>query len=156
MHYPRYELSVNDDFTVFGFISMGQKGRIQKAIKYSMTLNPQVYNLGFGDIISVNETTGEVEIDDQTISNNGDIRMVLSTVAHSVYIFTQHHPDVLVLFGGGNKAKVRLYRMVLSKYYEEVTQMFVVYCAVRNVKGQIINVPFSPHEDVEGFFIRRK
>jgi len=156
MDFPKYELSANADFTVFEFISGGHNGSIRKAIKYTQTLNHDVYNMGFGDIISENEATGEVEIDDEAVSNNGDIEKVLATVAYSFYAFTARYPGVLVLFGGSNTAKVRLYRMVISKYYGEITKTFLVYGAVRNPKGQIVNVPFSPNDNVEGYFVKRR
>lgn len=156
MDFPSYELSANADLTVFEFTSIGKKGTIQKAIKYSQTSNRQVYNLGFGDIIYTNEQTGEVEIDDEAVTNNGDIGKVLGTVASSVYAFTERYPDVLVVFGGSNAAKVRLYRMVLSKHYDEITRSFMIFGAEHNEKGQLVNVPFSFDDNVEGYFIRRR
>jgi hypothetical protein len=155
MNYQKYELLVNTDFTVFEFISSGKNGEIQKAIKYTQTLNPDVYNLGFGDIISYNEETGEVEIDDDIVSNNGDIAMILATVAYSAAIFIKHNPNVMVLFGSSNAAKLRLYRMAISRNFEEISKTFHVFGAVRNDMGQIINVPFEANDDFIGFFVRR-
>lgn len=156
MNFPSYELSANADLTVFEFTSIGKNGTIQKAIKYSQTSNPQVYNLGFGDIIFFNDQTGEVEIDDEAETNNGDIAKVLGTVASSVYAFTELYPEALVLFGGSNAAKVRLYRMILSKYLDEITYSFMIFGAVHNERGQLINVPFSVDDDVDGYFIRTR
>lgn len=156
MNYQKYELLVNPDFTVYEFISSGKNGEIQKAIKYTQTLNPDVYNMGFGDIMSNNEETGEVAIDDTIISNNGDLVMILATVVYSAEIFTQHYPNVMVLFGSSNNAKLRLYRMAISKYFEEISKTFHVFGAVRNSAGQIVNVPFDPNGHFIGFFVRRK
>jgi hypothetical protein len=155
MNFPRYELSANADLTVFEFTSIGKNGTIQKAIKYSQTSNSQVYNLGFGDIIFSNEQTGEVEIDDEAVTNNGDIGQVLGTVAASVYAFTERYPEAFVLFGGSDTAKVRLYRMILSRYYDEITRTFLLFGAEHNKRGQLVNVPFSFDDNVEGYFIKR-
>jgi hypothetical protein len=156
MIHPKYDLSANADFTVFEFVSTGKNGPIQKAIKYSQTLNEGVYNMGFGDIVSSNEATGEVEIDDISISNNGDLQKVLATVAWSAYAFTGRYPKAFVLFGSSNPAKTRLYRMALSRNLAEISETFLLFGAVRNAQGQLANVPFDPAMDAEGYFVRRK
>ncbi len=155
MNTPKYELSANADFTVFEFASTGKNGTIHKAIKYTQTLNENVYNLGFGDIIFSNEATGEVEVDDANLSNNGDLDSVIATVVYSVYIFTSHHPGAHVLFGSSDKARMRLYRMFLSRNMDEISKNFTVFGAVHNEQGQLVNVPFSASMDVEGYFVRR-
>lgn len=156
MMHAKYELSANPDFTVFEFTSTGKNGPIQKAIKYTQTLNKDVYNLGFGDIISSNETTGEVEIDDIGISNNGDLQQVLATVAYSAYAFTERYPKAFILFGSSDKAKLRLYRMMLSHNLTEITKTFLLFGAIHNEQGQLINISFDPTQDVDGYFVRRK
>lgn len=149
-----YELSANADFTVFEFTSSGKNGRIRKAIKFTQTLNGNVYNLGFGDIVFSDEAT--IEIDDDTLSNNGDLEKVIATVVHSVYLFVEHHPDMYILFGSSNKAKLRMYRMFLSRNLTQILQSFTVYGAIHNEKGQLVNVPFNSATDVDGYFVIRK
>lgn len=154
MDYKGYLLSANADFTLFEFISTGSKGIIRKAIKYTQTLNQDVYNLGFGDIVFSDDTT--IEIDDSTLSNNGDLDKVIATIVASIYVFVGHHPKAYVLFGSSNNAKLRLYRMFLSRHYEEISQVFVVFGAIHNIEGRLINVPFDPSANVEGYFIRKR
>jgi hypothetical protein len=153
MDTQKYELSANADFTVFEFTSTGKNGVIRKAIKYSKTLNENVYNLGFGDIIFSDETT--IEVDDTNLSNNGDLDKVIATVVYSIYVFTQHYPEAYVLFGSSNPAKVRLHRMIISRNYEAITKNFLVFGAVHNEQGQLVNVPFSTSDDVKGYFVTR-
>jgi hypothetical protein len=43
-----YELSFNENLTVFRFTSEGPKGRIKKVIEFS-EFEKDVWNLGFGD-----------------------------------------------------------------------------------------------------------
>jgi len=154
MESPKYELSANADFTVFEFTSTGKNGTIHKAIKYTQTLNQNVYNLGFGDIVFSDETT--IEIDDTNLSNNGDLDMIIATVVYSIYIFTQQYPEAYVLFGSRNLAKVRLHRMIISRNYETITKNFLVFGAIHNKQGQLVNVPFDSVSDVEGYFVKRK
>lgn len=153
MNSPKYELSANADFTVFEFVSNGKNGIIHKAIKYSKTLNNDVYNLGFGDIIFSDETT--IEIDDTNLSNNGDLEKVIATIVYSAYIFMQHHPEAYILFGSSDTAKLRLYRMFLSRNLTEISKNFLVFGAVHK-NGQLVNVPFDSSEDVEGYFVKRR
>jgi hypothetical protein len=155
MDFLKYKLTANADFTVYNFTSTGKNGAIEKAIKYTQTLNPGVYNMGFGDIISESKITGEVEIDDIGLSNNGDIEKVLATVAHSVFIFTEHYPDAFVLFGSNDKAKLRLFRMAISRNMTEIMRTFTVFSAIRNKSGQIVNMPFSEKGETIGFFVKR-
>lgn len=156
MDTPKYELSANVDFTVFEFTSNGKNGSIQKAVKYSQTLNKNVYNLGFGDIVFSNEATGEIEVDDTTLSNNGDLQMIINTVVYSAYIFTKRYPDSYILFGSSDKARMRLYRMFLSRNMDEISKNFTVFGAVHNEQGQLVNVPFTTSYGIIGYFVMRK
>ena len=71
MHLPNYPLSSDDELYVFEFTSIGEKGNIQKLIRFSPTHLKGFYNLGFGD---VNKQTGE--IDDKVVSDNGDRKSI--------------------------------------------------------------------------------
>ncbi|MCW4468785.1 hypothetical protein OGH69_07420 [Flavobacterium sp. MFBS3-15] len=156
MEYQGYELSANADFTFFGFVSRGKNGPVTMAIKYSATLNNAVYNLGYGSIISINDRTGETEIDDMSPTGNSDIATVLATVFRSVVAFTQCHPEAYVLFGSSNPVKLRMYRMALSKNYSMITETFDLFVAVHNAQGQLVNRPYDKHADVRGYFLKRK
>jgi len=156
MEYKEYELSSNASLTVFGFISTGSNGTVPMAIKYTATLNEHVYNLGYGSIISINERTGETEIDDISPSGNNDTFAVLATVFRSVYAFTERHPDAYVLFGSSDPVKLRLYRMALTKNYSLVTETFDLFGAVTNAKGQLVNRPYDQNANVRGYFLKRK
>lgn len=155
MDTQKYELSANADVTVFEFTSCGKNGSIQKAVKYSQTLNKNVYNLGFGDIVFSNEAKSEVEVDDTTLSNNGDLQMIINTVVYSAYIFTNRYPEAYVLFGSSDKARMRLYRMFLSRNIDAISKNFTVFGAVHNGQGQLVNVPFAELMDVVGYFVKK-
>ena len=73
MKQERYELESAQSLTVFEFVSVGRKGKIHKIIQFSLTNLKDFYNLGFGD---KDEQTGE--IDDLSISNNGDTKKNIS------------------------------------------------------------------------------
>ena len=122
MKLDRYELRAGSKLTTFEFTSEGPQGRILKKIQFTPTNYKDLYNLGFGDN---NTETGQ--IDDIVISNNGDSERVLATVVGTVYAFTDKYPDVWVYATGSTKARTRLYRMGISKYFEEAKNDFMIY-----------------------------
>ena len=107
MKYERYEFNVGKKFMSYDFESDGPKGKVTKLIQYFETELKGFYNLGFGDKCLI---TGE--IDDHVITNNGDSKKVLATVASTVYTFTEKYPNSWIYAIGSSKARTRLYRMV--------------------------------------------
>lgn len=154
MNFPIYKLYPNDDFTVFQFVSLGSKGQILKVIRFYPTSNPKVYNLGLADVRYVDEKEGVITVDDQRVSNNGDIEKIMRTVASSICIFGQHYPDIFVLFGSGSPVRRRLYRMIMQKYFVEISKTFILFGAKRQDDGKIVNVPFCFNVNGDGFFIK--
>jgi hypothetical protein len=122
MKLPRYELIAEKSLMVYEFISEGPKGEIPKLIKFSETALKGFYNLAFGDKDLV---TGD--IDDKIISNNGDSDKVLATVVASVFAFTDFEKDAWVYATGSTKSRTRLYRMGISKYFDDVKEYFNIY-----------------------------
>lgn len=107
---------------IFEFVSEGVKGRISKLVKYGETNLKDLYNLAFGDVDLI---TGD--INDTTVSNNGDSEKVLATVVSTMYAFTDKYPDVWIYATGSTKARIRLYRMGITKYITEIKIDYEVY-----------------------------
>jgi len=146
MKLPRYELKAEKSLTVFEFISEGPKGEIPKLIKFSETTLKGFYNLAFGD-----KNLDSGEIDDTIVSNNGDSVQILATVVSAVYSFTELENDAWVYATGSTKARTRLYRMGISKYFEEVQKDFLVF-GLRNGEWE----EFAKEIDYTAFVVRRK
>lgn len=146
MHLDRYNLKAGKELRVFEFISIGPRGDIRKIVQYSPTNYHGLYNLGFGD---KNPETGD--IDDQAISNNNDSEKVLATVIATLYVFTSEYPDALVYATGSTAARTRLYRIGITKFYDQVTEDFEIY-------GEIENgwEPFKKGKDYNGYLVKRK
>lgn len=101
MKLERYELKAGENLTTFEFISEGPKGKISKLIQFSPTNLKDLYNLAFGD-----KDLNSGEINDLTISNNGDSEKILATVVALVYAFTNKNPDVWIYATGStNRAR---------------------------------------------------
>lgn len=117
-----YPIVSSETSMVFEFVSEGIRGSIPKMVIYSETHLSNFYILSFGDKDAV---TGDM--DDQVVSDNGDREKVLSTVASTLYIFTNKFPFARVFATGSTKARTRLYRMDISIHLEEIQQDFEVY-----------------------------
>ena len=146
MKTEKYHLRSESKFTRFEFISEGPNGAIRKLIEFQETTSPGVFNLAFGDYNS--ETK---EIDDLSVSDNGDTEEVLATVVNAVYTFFNEYPDVFVYATGSTKARTRLYRMGIVRFYEEMKKDFYLY-------GRIGDdfVEFEIGIEYEGFLAQKK
>src|SRR3982751_3492522 len=146
MKVEKYNLRSESGLTKFEFISEGPKGNIRKIIEFQMTNDPGVFNLAFGD---KDPLTGV--IDDLSVSGNNDTEKVLATVISAVYAFCERHPDAYIYASGSTKARTRLYRMGITKYYDQVQEDFYLY-------GQTGDIfpDFKPGVDYDGFLAQRK
>jgi hypothetical protein len=109
-------------------------------------LEPDIYNLAFGDY---NEETEA--IDDSIITNNNDSQKVLATVASTLYVFTDKHPNVWVYATGSNSARTRLYRMGITTNIEQVLEDFEIF-GLSDDSWQ----EFEKGKEYEAFLVKRK
>jgi hypothetical protein len=116
MRLEQYQLNANEDLMAFEFVSERPKGRIIKQIQF-LNIGTGIYNLAFGD-------KKENDFDDEVITDNKDSQKVLATVAASVLIFSEKHPEVWIHAKGGSKSRTRLYRIGISQNLNELEQHF--------------------------------
>jgi hypothetical protein len=148
MKYEYYEeVKSGSEFSSFEFTSEGHNGRIRKKVLFTPSFMPNVYNLAFGDI---NE---KGDLDDLTISNNGDRNKILATILKVVDRYTNRFPERYVIFRGSTEHRKRLYRMAISLHLEELTEMFEIYA---DISGDLKFVLFRKGLIVKAFLIRRK
>ena len=96
-----------------------------------------------------NVETGD--IDDAVVSNNGDSEQVLATVVSAVYSFTEKENEAWVYATGSTKSRTRLYRIGITKYFDDVKQDFIVY-GLRAGEWE----EFAKEIDYTAFLVRRK
>ena len=119
MKYEAYgDINFNTDYNKFDFISEGCNGKILKRVQILPIHVPNVYNLSFGDI----KENGE--LDDLTISNNGDRNKILATIVKVVVDYSYKFPDRYIFFQGSTEQRTRLYRIAISLNLEELSEMF--------------------------------
>lgn len=105
----------------FRFVSEGPNGKIAKLIRFDKMEIEHLYNLAFGDQQSASD-----QLDDQSVSNNGDTQKVLATVARAVEIFTIKHPSSWIYATGSTRSRTRLYQMGINRFLPYILEDFVV------------------------------
>ena len=146
MTLDKYALKAGQDQTIFEFISEGTKGIIRKIILFQSTTEPNLYNLAFGDR---DPLTGG--LNDMAVSNNGDTDKVLATVVAALYAFCKYYPEAFVYATGSTAARTRLYRMGITRFYDEVRNDFFLYGQVGDDFPE-----FELGKEYDGFLVKRK
>lgn len=128
MNLEKYDCVADLQHTHFKFESIGPKGIIRKAVKYMLLPSffnldgKPVINLAFGDWDEENK-----QIDDTTVSNNKDKDKILSTVASTIFLYTEKNGNLPVYIKGSKPSKTRLYQMGISAHWPEIEKLFLVY-----------------------------
>ena len=146
MKLEKYALKADSNLTVFEFISEGSNGPIRKLIHFQETNEPGLFNLAFGD-----KGSNDNEIDDLAISNNGDTVKILATVVSALYAFFDRKPNAFVYATCSTATRTRLYRMGITKYYDEIIEDFDLF---RQVGNDFFK--FQPRMNYDGFLVQRK
>jgi uncharacterized membrane protein len=146
MNLERYQLETDENSEIFEFISVGQKGRILKRIKYIQTEDPKIWNLSMGDVIKETDET-----DYYTKTNNGDTEKVLATVAITIFGFFNKHPNAIVYATGSTASRTRLYQIGVNKYYSEIEPYYHLLEELDNKLER-----FTKGINYEGFVIFKK
>lgn len=139
-----YPITASGDYLSFKFESVSEKRKIAKGVEY-VPVAPNVFNLAFGDI----DDNGE--LDDLSLSDNGDMAKVLATVVQTALIFFEMHPDKSLYFTGSSLARTRLYRALVAREIENWRDVFVVEGILKDKL-----IPFQIGMPFEAFIIRRK
>jgi hypothetical protein len=123
-----YPFFSGQKFLEYTFYSEGRHGRIEKIIRFiKMPDYPNIYNLAFGDLDSKTN-----QVSDTVISNNGDTRKVLATVALAVSDFLWYYPNCMVIAEGSTSSRTRLYQMALVANMDVVLNRFRLYGLLNN------------------------
>lgn len=146
MKLDRYELSAGQHLTTFEFLSEGPKGKITKVIQFQPMIVSNLYNLAFGD---KNPITGELE--DKTVTGNGDSEKVLATIVAAIYAFADRYPEAWIYATGSTGARARLYRMAINIYFDVIEKDF-------EIVGQLENEweLYEKGRDYRAFAVHRK
>ena len=141
-----YPVSYTPDCMTFEFISEGSRGCIIKVVQYTPLHAGNYYNLGFGDR---DLRTGLIS--DLTVSDNGDRKKVLATVASTLVFFFEKYPHAKVMASGSTPSRTRLYRMGINEFLPLIINDFILHGLTLNGWEY-----FNPNHDYLAFLIQKK
>jgi len=148
MNLERYTYFKRESYKEYSFYSEGPRGRVLKVVRFARLSHKVAfgYNLSFGDWSERLQN-----IDDRSITNNGDTGKVLATVAAIVVDFVTIFPQAVIYARGSNMARTRRYQMGINKMLKEIEEIFYI-------NGRIGEQwePFRKNNNYEAFLIQRK
>ena len=151
MHKEPYNFDKRD-VKCYQFVSKGKNGAITKVVEFILIDSRGIFNLGFGDLLANDK------IDDLTVSNNGDIVKVFSTIMHIINDFLTDYPTAKIIFTGSTLRRTKLYQRILTTYFEVFKNKFVITALLEHEKGNLQEVAFdiSNNLEYEAFFVKRR
>jgi hypothetical protein len=150
MHLPSYRiLEISGSYSVFKFVSHGVKGDITKLIIFS-EFNPakKIFNLALVDV------TTNGDISDTALSDNGDIRKILATVAQVTIQYMENFPDRSIYFQGSDEKgkRISVYSAAIRKYYYLLEKDFYI----EGYLNSLVKEKYNPLNQYKGFLVTRK
>jgi hypothetical protein len=146
MQSPFYvNIKTAKDYSTFRFSSMGKR-EIIKVVQFQKTAKVGIYNLAMGDMLD-----GAV-FSDTEISDNGDIRKVLTTVVNIVQIYTRKYPKRSVFITGNTSLKTNAYQRVIRMYYPVFIDEFEIW----GYLNEDVKEPFNLKNNYIAFVVKRK
>ncbi|WP_428668008.1 DUF6934 family protein [Runella sp.] len=147
MNKPTYKLQSSSDSLQYVFESVSDEKKINKAVAYIKSEDDSdLYQLIFGDLAE----NGDIDV--LSVSNNADIKIVLTTVASTLFTFFEHYPNATVAFTGSTLSPTRLYRAVIAKFINETE----LYCNVLGITENGYLEAFDHHTIYVGYLITQK
>lgn len=121
-----YDSIAFNNKTQFIFESVGAQGVVVKIVVFNRIMGER-WNVGFGDL-------RENSVDDSVFTNNNDVRKVLSTVAQTIYSFSEAHPKATIVIFPIDVRRKQFYNAVFQRHIVEIAQKFHVF---GNYEGQV-------------------
>jgi hypothetical protein len=138
-----YPFKVLDDGYVFEFESISQQKVVKKIVEFSEFEDVEnLFNLALFDV------SDDGSFSDISVSDNGDMENILSTVIQTIQVFLALHPKAKVLFMGSTKSRNRLYRAVIAKYFHATERIYEIHGI-----SDWQNEPFQKNKDYDAFMI---
>ena len=140
-----YTITNNDSEFIYEFYSVGDKGSIRKIVRFLKFRDSNYYHFGFADFKE------DGNHDDKIVSNNGDAKLILATLAAIVEDFTNNVPDAWIYAKGSSKVKTRFYRIILSNNLALVEEKYNLWGMLKGVWK-----PFEPNKPYTEYLLKRK
>ena len=104
------------------------------------------FNLGLGDRLP------NGEIDFNTVSDNGDMPIVIATVVQIVLEYTRYFPEKTISVYGSNRIRTLLYERAIRNNFEELNVFFDIW----GIRDDRVKEVFNRTNTYFGFLVKRK
>jgi len=139
MEHPFYDdISISQDKGIYEFVSKGKK-EIQKIVVFSKL--DEYYNLGLGDLLQ------DGEINFKTVSDNGDMPLIIATVVQIIIQYTNFFSENIVSIYGSNRIRTLLYERAIRNNFEELNMLFDIW----GIREDRVKEMFNPSNSYLGF-----
>lgn len=126
---------------------MSNEKSIEKIVEFK-PLTANLWNLAFGD-------KKENDWEDNTISNNDDMRKVLQTIVNAIHLFLDFYPESDILIRPLDYQRKLLYNRTFQQKWSEIDKLFYVLAFVINDSNHIVE-DYNPTKIYDYFVISRK
>lgn len=141
---PFYPYQLSEDALRFDFHSVSNTKRIHKVVQYSpIPDNDSIFQLSFGDL------KDDDTLDFLTVSDNQDMKKILTTVIQTIFKFFELKPDKTIVFIGSTETRTRLYRIIINKLIDEME----LYFNIIGIKEDGNQEPFTKNQQYLAFLI---
>ncbi len=114
MNREYYDFSLDKVHTRYFFVSEGKRGKIIKVVVFQ-EIDNHIFNVVLGDYDEIND-----KVDDENITNNGDMTKVFATVVHIIKDYLKKNPDKLLYIEANTPLKSKLYNRIIRNNLQEL------------------------------------
>jgi len=148
MNLERYDYQRKRTYKEYFFYSEGPRGRILKVVRFILVYG---YPASYYNVIMGDWNKELSDIDDLSVTNNGDAEKVLATIAAIILDFTDIFSNAKVHVIGSTSSRTRRYQIGVNKFRNEIEKIFDVYGRIGEQWG-----PFQKNTNYDAFFIIQK
>lgn len=141
-----YTIQTGTNDKMYFFTSVGRHGNISKSVVFAQT-DVDYYEIILGDYDALNK-----HLDTHTISNNGDIALVLITVAQIMALFFQKYPQAHLVIEANTPLKHRLYKRIIDNNLAYIETKYAVW----GVLDMITQEPYQKEGEYRAFVFELK
>lgn len=131
---------------IYRFVSKGKR-EVNKMVEFTPTAQKMLYNLAFGD------TDINGLLNDESISDNGDIIKVLATVIDIGRDFSSTFPGITIMFEGSTLRRTRMYNLMMRMYYHFFSIDFVIHASNKQTGYVLFETSFD--QEYSTFYLKR-
>lgn len=140
-----YPFQADESRLYFDFLSVGPEKIIKKAVTFTPLSAGQIFNLALVDVLP------DGSLCDKTISNNGDLEKVMSTVIQCVARFFECYPSADIYLQGNTPARNRLYRIIMARELSIIRKYYEIYGTIDSFVE-----PFEANRNYQLYILRKR